>query len=900
MQAWQDVMSRWQRLSITTKFSAAYSFLLLVFFLVSITGYLFLITAQRKTENAILNSTHMQNLVLGMDRDMRNARILQRDFFMRYPLLGYDIALEQYALPAQDEIAKVLALSQELQAMTSQFETSEKFVDHRIDLNLYLASADRYETTFTEAVDLVTQLAEPGTGRVAALQDQAARIEAELVEKDDLHLLVLYWEMRELEQIYFLTKQRPYMQSAFNVINTMEQSLATTDQFTAEEKEEIRLLLDEYEQIAEEILLIDVNLRSKLNDFDLQAQTIDPISLKLIDLATNEIQYAQVQIEQTSQLATTVLIITAVSGLLAASFIARLLNASVTKNILHLKAFTDAYQAGDRDVGLDIPNEDELGELATSFQTMANHTNTLINNLEANVAELQKTEQALRASEQRFQSVFQQAAVGIGVLSAEGCWVQVNPMICNIIGYSEAELLQRPFTEIIHPEEVNAEHSLPQILLTQQRYTETRLVHKNSDTIWVNQFTTVVQSSPQIESYFILIFDDITERKELELQLRQSQKMDAIGQLAGGIAHDFNNLLTIIISYSDLLLLTSKDTSERTMNRIQEIKDAGLRASALTNQLLTFSRRQLLKMEILDLNKIILDMTRMLSRLIGENIELATHLAISLHAIKADLSQMEQIILNLVINARDAMPTGGQLTIQTKNIQVDSPYAMVDVDLSPGSYIELSVTDNGIGMDRATQTKIFEPFFTTKDVGKGTGLGLATVHGIVNQLGGAISVHSKIKHGTTFRIYVPAITAVLPLEDDATYTVSYQGEETILLVEDEPAVSELVFNLLTRNGYHVLVADSYSAEQISLEHQQEIDILLTDIVMPEINGRQLADKLLKMRPNMEVIFMSGYADDIILKQGIDREEISFLQKPFTVAQLLNMIREVCDKVKTST
>ena len=533
---------------------------------------------------------------------------------------------------------------------------------------------------------------------------------------------------------------------------------------------------------------------------------------------------------------------------------------------------------------------------------MANHTNTLINDLEMNVAELKKAEQALRASERRFQSIFQQAAVGIGILSLDGNWIQVNPMICNITGYSQEALLKRTFIEILHPEEVIDEQRISQSLLSRQQersYTATRLIHKNGEPIWVNQFTTVVRSPDHTEDYFILILDDITERIQLESQLRQSQKMEAIGQLAGGIAHDFNNLLTIIISYSDLLLLTNKDTSERTMNRIQEIKDAGLRASALTNQLLTFSRRQVLKMKILDLNKIILNMANMLSRLIGENIELVTRLTDSASAIKADLSQIEQIILNLAINARDAMPQGGRLVIETQNVTIESPYAMPKIDLAPGNYIMLAVSDTGTGIDEAIQAKIFEPFFTTKEVGKGTGLGLATVHGIVNQLGGQIWVYSERGHGTTFKIYLP--TVVEPIQTEVVHVSpeTFAGNETVLLVEDDVPVQELVFHLLTSNGYDVLLADSYSAEPLSLEHEKPIDVLLTDVVMPGINGRKLAENLLKIHPEMKVVFMSGYTDDIIIQQGILRQDIPFLQKPFTAVQLLRKIRSVCDDIELS-
>lgn len=898
MQAWQGMIKKWRQLSITTKFTAAYSFLLLVFFLVSITGYLFLIFAQRKTNQAILISSEIQNLILEMDRDMRNARVLQRDFFMRYPVIGYDEARRQYADPAQNEIARVITLNEELRDVTLRLYASEKLLSDDRDLNLYLAAADRYETTFTEAVDLVTQLAHPETGMQMALSNQADAIEANITELDDAQLLSLFWEMRVLEQTYLLTRQRPYMQSAFNVITEMNDYMAQSDSLTIAQKAALQEAFEKYQEIADEILLIDVNLRSKLADFDLQAQTIiDPTAIKLLEWADSNVEDAQNEVARTSQLATTTLIMMAATGLLAASFIARLLNTSITQKILHLKAYTEAYQAGERGIKLKITNKDELGQLAESFQMMATHTNTLINDLEANVAELQKTEQALRASEQRFQSVFQQAAVGIGILSLTGDWIEVNSMMCNITGYPEHELLKRPFNELVYHEELGPENkSVQQITKKQetQSYVTRRLVHKNGESLWVNQFTTLVETPDQADNYFILILDNITERKQLESQLRQSQKMDAIGQLAGGIAHDFNNLLTVIISYSDLLLLTNKDTSERNITRIQEIKDAGLRAAALTNQLLAFSRRQMLKMEYLNLNDIVLKMNKMLGRLIGENIELVTHLADDSYTIKADLSQVEQVLLNLAINARDAMPQGGQLTIETNNIQVESVFAMQKVDLKPGPYLMLTVSDTGVGIDAEILAKIFEPFFTTKEVGKGTGLGLATVHGIVNQLGGQIWVYSELDLGTSFKIYFPGVVDIAQNEEPFAQQVSYTGDETILLVEDDATVRDLVLKLLTLNGYHVLVADSYTAEEMSLDYAERIDLLLTDVVMPEINGRVLAEQLQKERPEMKVIFMSGYTDDVIVQHGGLSQEAPFLQKPFTANQLTQLIRTLLD------
>lgn len=388
---------------------------------------------------------------------------------------------------------------------------------------------------------------------------------------------------------------------------------------------------------------------------------------------------------------------------------------------------------------------------------------------------------------------------------------------------------------------------------------------------------------------------DVTERAKLENQFRQAQKMEAIGRLTGGIAHDFNNLLMVINGYSDMLLQALPADDVR-RDSVAEIKQAGERAASLTRQLLAFSRRQVLELRILDLNAVVAGTNKMLRRLIGEDIDLVTAPAPALGCVKADPSQIEQAIMNLAVNARDAMPQGGTLTIETANVELHKSYAHEHYAVQPGHYVMLAVSDTGCGMDAETRKHIFEPFFTTKDQGKGTGLGLSMVYGIVKQSGGYIFVHSEPGRGTAFKIYLPRVEeAVAPPLPSTPLAGSTQGSETILLVEDNEAVRELLRSILQGNGYTVLVAgDGGAALQIGEQHQSPIHLLISDVVMPGMDGRELASRLVALHLGMKVLFISGYTDDAVLRHGIHEQDIPFLQKPIAVDALLRKVREVLD------
>ena len=395
---------------------------------------------------------------------------------------------------------------------------------------------------------------------------------------------------------------------------------------------------------------------------------------------------------------------------------------------------------------------------------------------------------------------------------------------------------------------------------------------------------------------------DITDRKQLADQLRQSAKMQAVGELAGGVAHDFNNLLMVVKGHAEMLAerLANVPAEQAASSRhnVEQIQQAAERAAALTRQLLAFSRMQVLQPRILDLNDAVAGMIQMVSRVIGENIELAFLPGGKLGCVKADPTQMEQVVLNLVVNARDAMPDGGRLTIETSNVELDREYVAQHAVVEPGPYVMLTVSDTGTGMDEATQARIFEPFFTTKGQGRGTGLGLATVYGVVKQSGGYIWVYSELGHGTTFKVYLPLVrNEAEKAAPEKTVSGPAPGTETILFVEDEESVRELVSEYLLARGYRVLEAsDGLQALDLAEKHKGAIQLLITDVVMPRLSGRELATRLAAKRPGMKVLYISGYTDDSIFRHGVLEGGMAFLQKPFNLKSIAQKVREVLDGV----
>jgi two-component system, cell cycle sensor histidine kinase and response regulator CckA len=503
----------------------------------------------------------------------------------------------------------------------------------------------------------------------------------------------------------------------------------------------------------------------------------------------------------------------------------------------------------------------------------------------------------LRESEARYRRLFETAQDGILILNAQsGLIVDVNPYLINLLDYRREEFIGKALWDIGPFKNIEASKTAFRELQDRQyiRYDDLPLEAKGGRRINVEFVSNVygVNGTNVIQCNI----RDITARKRAERMdegVRQSQKMEAVGQLAGGLAHDFNNLLGVILGYCDLLepLLGPEDSKRR---MIEHIHNAGMRAAALTRQLLAFSRRQVLRPVVLDLNTLVIRMQTMLRRLIGEHIEIGSILSPDLGHIKADPTQIEQILMNLAVNARDAMPSGGKITIETANVELDENFARMHAEVIAGLYVMLSVSDTGLGMDGETKTRIFEPFFTTKPLGKGTGLGLSTVYGIVKQSSGYIYAFSEPDKGTAFKVYLPYVIEELDLIRHEDTSSVRGGSETILLVEDNALLRELAREMLEGLGYTVLDSGRpYEAIRIAQQHGGVISLLITDVVMPGLNGRVLAETLRTVRQDMKVLYISGYTDDASVEGELEAG-CPLLDKPFTRDTLAKRIRELLD------
>ena len=514
-----------------------------------------------------------------------------------------------------------------------------------------------------------------------------------------------------------------------------------------------------------------------------------------------------------------------------------------------------------------------------------------------NITELKEANQALTEAKNYLDKIINSVADPIFVKNRDHKWVMFNDAFCNFLGFPRERLIGQTDYDFFPESEVHVFWEKDEQVFTSGEEN----INEETITAAGGEIRTIVTKKTRYrdekDNLFIVgIIRDITEQKMIEAQLRQAVKMEAIGTLAGGVAHDFNNLMTAVIGYSTLFLQTTpEDTPLR--KDIEQIKKAGERAASLTQQLLAFSRKQVVQPQVLNLNGVLKEIQKMLERLIGEDIELESRYSPELWQVLSDPTLIEQVIMNLAINARDAMPRGGKLTIETLNTQLDKAYTRHHLELMPGEYVMMAVSDNGIGMDKETQSHIFEPFYTTKAKGKGTGLGLATVYGIVKQTGGHIMVYSEPGQGTTFKIYLPKADGDENIAQPGIRQKPIAGgRETIFVVEDDDTVRMLTKEILRSYGYNVVEASNGpKALEIANDRQDPVDMLVTDVVMPEMGGRQVAEALVALFPAMKVMYISGYTDDAIVHHGVLESGVHFLQKPFAPQALAEKVRNILDE-----
>jgi PAS domain S-box-containing protein len=587
--------------------------------------------------------------------------------------------------------------------------------------------------------------------------------------------------------------------------------------------------------------------------------------------------------------------------LLLAAASAWVLSARLTGPIAKLSDAAAGISAGDYSRRVEIDRRDELGTLGKAFNLMGESVGDALAQLEDKVRQLAKSEEARQAAQARLEHAVTSSGAVIRVLRPEGDrlvtdWISEN--VTRILGYEVAEASEPGWwRRSLHPEDRDGHAGRPPLAEVHEGAREYRLRHANGAYRWLREDQRVLRDARGRPDELIAAWLDITEHRLLQEQFRQAQKLEEVGRLAGGVAHDFNNLLSVILGEADIALVEgAADPSAR--RSLAQIQTAAERAALLTRRLLTFSRKQLVEPRPLDLNEVVTGLIDMLARLVGEDLEIGTRLAPDLGWVKADAGQVEQVLVNLVVNARDAMPEGGTLVLGTGNVELDESYERAHPAVAPGEYVMLSVSDTGTGMTDEVKAHLFEPFFTTKEPGKGTGLGLATCYAVAQQAGGHLGVYSELGVGTTVRLYLPRAEHLDEASRPRAQEPSSSGDETVLLVEDDPGVRAVATRILTGRGYRVLEADNgESALDVLARHLRSVDLLLTDVVMPKMGGRILAERARALRPELPVLFTSGYNDDVILQHRLLEHGVALLPKPFTPLSLSAKVREVLDAAR---
>ena len=896
MQIRSRISTALNAMSITTRFRLGVGLMVFLIVTVALTGYLSLFYV-RNAEEAIRISTDIQRMVLEMDREMERARHLHAQFFLQYPTVGLALAHELYAQPSVRQVSRVIAISRSLKELITQSAVSQALRRSRVDLNLYLSSAMRFADTSIQSVELVTKLAAPIRGLEAQLDYHLDALSAEIHSGPLTNLLN---GIRFDVQDYRVFHRRSSMQSAFNKVFQLRKALAGDPSVAEDLRRLVENLLDRLVSTAEQILSVDNEIKSKFNDFALQAQAVAPISKTLIELTHAEVLHARARIVRADRSAIAIMAAITLAGLLLAVAIASVLNRSITRRVISLTASAGELRKGNLNVSAQEHGRDELSELARTFNLMAARIRELVNNLELKVEE--RTAQ-LAESESRFHDLFEHSSNGVAVYAPtedgqDFIFADINRAVESIEHVRRREIIGQKVTAAFPGVAAcGLLDVLRQVARTGQSRRHPASFYSDGRVQGWREYSVFKLPSGEI----VTVYDDLTDRKQAEIEkkamqskLQQAQKMEAIGVLAGGVAHDFNNILGIILGNAELALDDIPEWNPAAAN-LKEIRTASLRARDVIRQLLSFSRKSDVHMKPVAIVPIIRESLSLIRATIPSNIEIRQDISEDCGTIVADPVQIHQVMINLCTNAAHAMEeTGGVLRVDLDNISVENHDAVMYPEAKPGFYVQLTVSDTGCGMTPDIKRRVFDPYFTTKEVGKGSGMGLAVVHGIVKTHGGIISVYSEPGRGSTFKVLWQVIEGPLPATESPDMEMP-RGNERILLVDDEAALLNSTGRMLERLGYAVQsTTDPAEALNRFKANPAAFDLVITDMAMPKITGVELSREILHIRPTVPIILCSGFSDAMDAEKSKALGIRRYVEKPVKIMELSALIREVLE------